>query len=290
MFWRARRGAAPARRSSPRRRNRHRARPERRTARRPAADSAREPGSVLSRLASPPRGNQGRPSRVTRKSTSRFSLSRRYPSSNRPSPMSFQPSTAFSRWQATNVSDREPTSSMSRPVPQIPLRLLAQGARHVAVPRPDQEPEVKVAQGCDPAADRIDRDPRLARESAVHELAAGPVRQLPDQQLHLVDLLNAGQVPDVLPNELPEAQRTPAPAESGVPPPGTARDSLRAPRGRRTRLLQWAGANERFAQGREGPGSPSRPRRTGASGTRNSGPSGCRPRAGRCPADCFPSR
>ena len=75
---------------------------------------------------------------------------------------------------------------------------------------------MEVAQGGYPAADGVGGDPRFPRQRVVHELATRPVRQQANQHLHLVDLLHPRQVADVLPDQLPQAQRPPAAAEAGV--------------------------------------------------------------------------
>ena len=75
---------------------------------------------------------------------------------------------------------------------------------------------MEVTQGGDPAADCVGGDPRFPRERVVHQLATRPVRQQSNQHLHLVELLHPRQVADVLPDQLPQAQGPPAPAEAGV--------------------------------------------------------------------------
>ena len=68
----------------------------------------------------------------------------------------------------------------------------------------------------DPTSHRVLRNPNLPCEVPEDKLLSGPVRKEPRHHLELVELLDSGQVPHLLPNQLLMTERLPAPSEAPV--------------------------------------------------------------------------
>ncbi len=128
-----------------------------------------------------------------------------------PNPRYVHQWTLFSRWEATKFSRARPSLRRDEaPVPQIKLGLLAKRLGHIARPRAHLKAEVKRLQGSKPTPDGIDRCiDAIGQSREVYQLPHLRGKGL-HQHFQLPDVLDTGEVANILPNELLTAQALPA--------------------------------------------------------------------------------
>ncbi len=91
------------------------------------------------------------------------------------------------------------------PITQEPLRLLAQGFRHIPEPWPHNKAEVECTEGGDPTSNGVLTDPDLFGHGRVNQLIATLLSQQACHHRELVEILDAGHVADILAQQLVSA-------------------------------------------------------------------------------------
>lgn len=103
-----------------------------------------------------------------------------------------------------------------RPIPQVVLGLLAQRAGHVLVPGTQGEAVVEALQDAQPALDAVLGGVDLVGQGGVAGELSGAVPDQPGQGFDLGHFLDAGQVAQLLAEELLVAQASPSVGETVV--------------------------------------------------------------------------